>query len=278
MDLGDVNLNGILQTLAANNNVQWWNTFRKRNGRIRLNIEFGDPTHLDERRDCASDNNLQNGSYKRVSLTQRKRNFIRAQEFRRNQDDSIELPRNKIDHSTPVYHPDISNCVSDPCLSEESITHDQSEQHASYEEPFHDADDGSQISATHEEAVISPIQPKQQQKNTIEKDQGKSDSKPKRKPRTKDMYQLCKRTDCTFGINPSNAFRYPMDNSWNPDLPVTFCVKCPDFRMCANCLQYAYKLHAHHLDFLQPYQPCTEKQLSNWMAYLRSCSDLCDNG
>ena len=158
------------------------------------------------------------------------------------------------------------------------INYDQSEQHASYEEPFHDADDGIQISVTHEEAISSPVQPKQQKETKVENDRGKSDTKPKSKSKSNNLYQLCKRRDCSFGIDPPNAFRYPMDNSWNPDLPVTVCVKCADFRMCANCLQYAYTLHAHHLDLLQPHQPCTEKQLSNWKAYLRSCNDQYNNG
>ena len=97
-----------------------------------------------------------------------------------------------------------------------------------------------QISITHEEAISSPVQPKQQKETTVEKDRGKSGTKPKSK--SNNLYQLCKRRDCSFGIDPPNAFRYPMDNSWNPDLPVTVCVKCADFRLYANCLQYAYKL------------------------------------
>ena len=275
MDLKDVNLNGILQTLAANNKVHWWNTFKKRNGRIMLKIEFDVQTNLDANMDCLSDFNQQSVSFKRLSETQRRRNFNRAQEFRRNQEDSIELPRNKIDHSTPVRVPDSSICVSDPCLSEKSTTRDLSELHASYEEPYHDAHD-SVISVTHEEPASSPAHPQQQKEATVEKDRRKSDTKPK--PKSNNLYQFCKRRDCSFGIDPPNAFNYPIDNSLNPDLPVTLCVKCADFRMCANCLQYAYKLHSHHLDSLQPHQPCTEKQLSNWKAYLRSCSDLYNNG
>ena len=269
MDLGDVNLNGILQTLAANNKVHWWNTFRKRNGKVMLKIEFDNQIDSGENMDYMSDFNQHSVSFKRRSETQRRRNFNRAQEFRRNQDVSIELPR-KIDHSTPGRIPDISNCVSEPCLSPKPSAHDESELHASYEEPYHDARDGS-ISATHEEPVNIPTQSKQfKEDHTTEKDQGKSESKPKSevltdvKPARKFKFKpLCKRQDCSFGSDPSNAHRH-VDNSWNPELPSTICSQCPDFHMCANCFSmYSYKLHAHHIDFFQPYLPCTEDQLSN---------------
>ena len=40
MDQGDVNLNEILKTLAANNTVHWWSIFGKQNGRVIFKIEL----------------------------------------------------------------------------------------------------------------------------------------------------------------------------------------------------------------------------------------------
>ena len=69
MEFGDKNLSGIVKTLAENNVVVWWNTFKKKNGRIMLKMEFEEYSESDK--DLNSDFNPQNVSYKKLSENQR---------------------------------------------------------------------------------------------------------------------------------------------------------------------------------------------------------------
>ena len=124
MDFGDRNLSGIVETLAKNNQVVWWNTFKKKNGRIMLKVEFADTFRSDQ--DLSSDFNPQQVSYKRLSENQSKRNYHRAKRHREKSDTSIEHPRNNgISHSTPVrdiLDPSDYNVPSEHCLQEKSVS------------------------------------------------------------------------------------------------------------------------------------------------------------
>ena len=125
MEFGDKNLSGIVKTLAENNVVVWWNTFRKKNGRIMLKVEFEEYSESDK--DLNSDFNPQNVSYKKLSENQSKRNYHRAKRFREEKDNSIEHPRNfEIRHSTPVRDIlDPSDCINDSpahCFDEKSVS------------------------------------------------------------------------------------------------------------------------------------------------------------
>ena len=105
MDLKDKNLMGILKTLAENNDVVWWNTFKKNNGRIMLKVEFSGCLDIENNQDLTNKFDPRFTSYKKMSQNQNKRNYLRAKQFRDQKEDSIEQPRTnstEIFHGTPV--------------------------------------------------------------------------------------------------------------------------------------------------------------------------------
>ena len=113
---------GILKTLAENNDVVWWNTFKKNNGRIMLKIEFSDCLDIENNQDSKSKFDPRFTSYKKMSQNQNKRNYLRAKQFRDQNKDSIEQPRTnqtKILHSAPVQIDlDLSPVVAESSVSE----------------------------------------------------------------------------------------------------------------------------------------------------------------
>ena len=113
---------GILKTLAENNDVVWWNTFRKNNGRIMLKIEFSDCLDIENNQDSKSKFDPRFISYKKMSQNQNKRNYLRAKQFRDQKDDSIEQPRTnptEILHSAPVQIDlDLSPVLAESNVSE----------------------------------------------------------------------------------------------------------------------------------------------------------------
>ena len=94
MDLGNKTLNGILKTIADENDLVGYNTYRNKRGRIVVKISYEEPSELDKKVDTNSEFNSNQNSFKKLSKNQSKRNFHRARNFRCQSENSIEMPRN----------------------------------------------------------------------------------------------------------------------------------------------------------------------------------------
>ena len=148
MDLGNKTLNGILEAIAAENDLVGYNTYRNRKGRIIVKISYEEPSESDQIEDSNSEFDSQRISFRKLSKTQSKRNFHRAKKFRDqnstvpNIENSIEIPRNADSSTSTPNVLEVSQCANDPCLPESQATHVISDHdHSCEAEQFHDVPD-----------------------------------------------------------------------------------------------------------------------------------------
>ena len=262
MEFGDKNLDGIVKTLAENNHAVWWNTYRKKNGRIVLKVEFAEDIGSDQ--DLSSDFNPQHASYKRLSENQSKRNYDRAKKHRDQKDSSIELARNsEILHSTPVPHLDLSKAsnikaTSLHCLYENSATHTPIEnihESLSREETISGSiTPNSPDSSVFNDAVDQSFE----QKIIVNKS-----SDPPTQGSNLDSMDLDHRSDCETesdneGQCPSQYSKCFYSQNYKPiEIPdddpeqhLVCCVRCR-INFCTTCFR-TRKRHKRHKDHLTP--------------------------
>lgn len=218
MDLGNRTLNGIMETIAAENDLIGYNTYRNRKGHIVVKISYVEPTESEMKVDHNSEFDSERKSFKKLSKNQSKRNFERAKNFRDQNsvesqtDNSIETPRNseEVTHSTSTPNPiDVSHCTSDSCLLASPVIHVETVTHSdhdhSHEEQFHDVSDSTTNFVTPDLAASKPSVP--EEKSVI----WRPKPLPERKPiYDKEKYdspwdhakQPCDNVNCSFGPCP----------------------------------------------------------------------------
>ena len=265
MDLGNRTLNGILQTISAENDLVGYNTYRNRKGRIVVKISFEEPSTFDQKEGSQVGFDTNRISFKKMSETQCRRNFNRTKKFRKDQSsatDSIEAPRNsdEIIHSTPVPNVlEASQCISDPCLPESPVTHVTSDPDLSCEEPFHDVCD-SLISDTPEkpgsinthEISVDPIKiaiepkiPKAHPRKSRVYDSDKFDSPQEAAD------EPCDKKNCSFGPTPDQVDPSVVWSEHDKDKHEYIIKKCPhcDLQVCMLCMKYRGR---HKKYFVKP--------------------------
>ena len=145
MDLGNKTLNGILEVIAAENDLVGYSTYRNRKGHIVVKISYEEPSESDKFEDNNSEYDSERVSFRKMSKAQSRRNFIRAKKFRDQNSSSekqIEIARSSDLSTTAPDVLDVSQCVEDPCLPESPVTHVTPDQNHSCEaEQFHDVPD-----------------------------------------------------------------------------------------------------------------------------------------
>ena len=261
MDLGNKTLNGILKTIADENDLVGYNTYRNKRGRIVVKISYEEPSELDKKVDTNSEFNSNQNSFKKLSKNQSKRNFHRARNFRcqdtpeSQNENSIEMPRNSEENNlseSTLNVLEVSHCIEDPCLSENPATRKpppNSEHDLSCDEPFHDVSESPNcVTPELIGSNSSSLEPK------AEKPPYKPLPLPERKPiYDKEKYESpwehaqhpCDNTNCSFGPTP-DAIDYSVVGISDPILR-----KCPhcDLIVCILCRKYR-KIHRKY--FIKP--------------------------
>ena len=240
MDLGNRTLNGILEIIAAENDLVGYNTYRNRKGHIVVKISFEEPSESDQIEDNNSEFDSKRVSFRKMSKAQSKRNFNRAKKFRdqnSNIENQIEIARNS-DSSAPTPDVlDVSQCVEDPCLPESPVIHVPLDHNHSCEaEQFHDVLD-SMPSVTPDRS--NPCELKEE--TEIRKPFVYSKSKYKSKVYDSDRFdspwdaakEPCDNINCSFGPTPDK-----IDHSViGIDNIIKKCPHC-DLIVCQLCRKY----------------------------------------
>ena len=85
MDAGDRTLNGILKSIAAENDLVGYNTYRNRQGRIIVKISYQEPSEKCDQQEKSNDGfDKSRISFKKMSETQLKRQYHRTRNFTKN--------------------------------------------------------------------------------------------------------------------------------------------------------------------------------------------------
>ena len=256
MDLGNKTLTGILRTIAAENVLVGYNTYRNRKGRIIVKISYEEPLSSDHKEDSISQDGFDRNrvSFRRMSDTQCKRNYNRARKFDKSRKEQnltsefIETARNseEIIHSTPVpVVLDSSQCVPDQCLLESSATHVTTDHSQSRVEPFLDNCDSS-ISDTPERIGSNTCEIPDSVEITIEPKISKSSPY---KSRVYDSERFdspleaakepCDKKNCSFGPTPDKVDPAAVwsDNDKNKhDYIIKKCPHC-HLQVCMLCMK-----------------------------------------
>ena len=268
MDAGDRTLNGILKSIAAENDLVGYNTYRNRQGRIIVKISYQEPSEKCDQQEKSNDGfDKSRISFKKMSETQLKRQYHRTRNFTKKEKDTIEAPRksDEINQSTPVpFVLDTSQCVSEDCLpeSESPVTHANSDHDQSCEEPFHDVCDSFISEPPEKIGSISHLDP--QVANSVEiKLEPKISQPHKKKSRIYDSDKFdsiqdalkvsnCDKKNCSFGPDPDNVDPSVVWTKDNPREDQEWIIKkCPhcNLQICLLCMKYRGR---HKKYFINP--------------------------
>ena len=267
MDAGDKTLNGILNSISAENDLVGYNTYRNRKGRIIVKISYEEPEESEPSESsevCDQQEESHDGfdksriSFRKMSETQCKRQYYRTRNYPpKNQKlakDIIEAPRKseEIIHSTPVpFVLDTSQCIPEECLPESPVTHAVSDHDQSCEESFHDVCDSLVIPESPEKiGSVSHLDP--QVPDPVEIKMKPKISRPKFKSRVYDSDKFdsvhdalkepnCDKKNCSFGPDPDNVDPSVVwtkdDKREDQEWIIKKCPHC-NLQVCMLCMKY----------------------------------------
>ena len=265
-------LYAVLNALLAEGNLLTWNVAPHKKGYVMLKIKISnmDALCMNDEEDLKTtkvDSTVimpPHLSYKKVSETQTKRNYLRGQKFKNNpakrlRSESFELPRSqnleisetdqKFDLSV-ISIPDVSMdkaVHSSDCLNVSSVSHGQvSEESLADQVPCASERSVEQIVPSES---ADPLILDQTDQNTQECDSLSTCSDLSDNPRSTEP---CEFKGCSYGP-PLNPGESRQDFS-NDKTPIYYCCECknnpflPDVRWCARCLfvKNRHRKHKRH--------------------------------
>ena len=257
----------VLNALLAENKLLGWNVAPQKSGCVMLKIKISNMADDDENGCINSVTNMPSHlSYRKMSDKQTKRNYLRAQRFKKNplkrlRSDSPEYPRSEdldisktgqgLDLSIPLVSED-TDVRNSECLDLRSVSHDSLDHGITHEECMTDcAQESPKRSVIGIEPTLSPGSTKSEDLFESENDSICSDF-------SDDPAILvpCKHKGCKYGPPTESREEFHSDSLF-------YCCECksnpfyPDVTLCADCLimNQRHKKHKRHARCFRDHKP-----------------------